>query len=48
VYRPTEQENYKPPKPGGKDQLGGALGTGAVRVEKTLTGFLKKMEKKYG
>ena len=46
VYRPTEGEaavKYKP----GKDPRG-KLEDSAVKLEKGVTGFLKKLEKKYG
>jgi hypothetical protein len=46
VYRPTEGEAMGKVKPveGEKSKLG----QNAVRLEKGVTGFLKKFEKKYG
>ncbi|KFY16849.1 hypothetical protein V492_01050, partial [Pseudogymnoascus sp. VKM F-4246] len=46
VYRPTEGEAVGKVKP--VDGQTSKLGQNAVRLEKGVTGFLKKFEKKYG
>lgn len=46
VYRPTEGEATGKVKPVG--EASSKLGQNAVRLEKGVTGFLKKFEKKYG
>lgn len=46
MYRPTEGEAIGKVKP--MDGQSSKLGQNAVRLEKGVTGFLKKFEKKYG
>jgi hypothetical protein len=46
IYRPTEGEAAVKIKPQGEPPTS-KLGQNAVRLEKGVTGFLKKFEKKY-